>query len=250
MIGLTLVEPYTISNISAPGNDAQLLLTPDPKEVWQRGGNATTAIEIDLGEERSVDAVFIGFATLSAQSQVQVIKTTAFGSGTTTLVSANRPFRAPGGKGPAYHHFVRFDQPATLRYMRIIISTGNTGPDLQAGVMMVGRALVYPYEFRSGRRPIDMSGRTSTKSGGFGIDVGATKSAFRCTVAGLSDNDVDDLYELAMLAGESIPVLAVEGHQGTPTHRQLHYGLFDQFEPYEREAPQDTRWGLAFEDWI
>ena len=55
-------------------------------------------------------------------------------------------------------------------------------------------------------------------------------------------------WQIVMAIGESAPLLIVEGHD-TVRFSHLHYGLFQRLEPYEREEPEDTRWGLSIRDW-
>ena len=51
--GLTILKGLPIAAIATSvGNGADLLLTPDPKEVWDRGATGAVIIDIDLAAAR------------------------------------------------------------------------------------------------------------------------------------------------------------------------------------------------------
>lgn len=59
------------------------------------------------------------------------------------------------------------------------------------------------------------------------------------------------LWALVKDRGERRPVLVAEELQeGAGTNEELHYGLFDRFEAYERQAPGSTRWSLSMTEWV
>lgn len=249
MIGMTLVEPLQIKAIQASGLAADNLLTPDPKEVWSAANTNSTNIFLDLGEDVDFDTLFLGFSNADDGATVRVFETDALAGSIINNISPTEDFRMQSG-GPRYHHYQTFDNMVTARYLRLLIGQGNSAVPINIGTIVVGKRLVLPYEYRSGRRPIDLSQITETISGGYGIDRRAIKSSFRFTLAGINDVDLQKLWALVSQVGQSGPLIGVEGHEGDPRYDQLHYGLFGTLEPYEREDAQDTRWGLVINDWI
>ena len=155
-----------------------------------------------------------------------------------------------GGKGPRFHALARLPAPVLAQEIRLTITQPATAVPLQAGVLMVGKRFEHAYQFKSGRRPLDMSERADLVSGGFGFAPGAIKSSYRFTFADLDDAQLDELWHEIMQVGLQHPVMLAEGGEGEISHNQLHYGVFDRFEPYEREDPADTRWALSMQDWV
>lgn len=249
MIGMTLIKPALIAAVQATGSAPGNLLSPDPKEVWTATNTSNVSIFLDLGEEVQFDALFLGFSNAAAGATIAVSRTATLGGTVTAEISPSRAFRMQGG-GPRYHHYQTFNNMVSARYLRLLINQANPAAPINIGTLIIGQRLVLPYEYRSGRRPIDLSQITETISGGYGIDRRAIKSSFRFTLAGINDVDLDRLWAMVSEVGQSGPLIGVEGHEDNPRYDQLHYGLFGTLEPYEREDAQDTRWGLVINDWI
>ncbi len=248
--GLTIVQPIPIAALAVNhGDGIDYLRSPDPKEVWQASTTAPTVIDVDLGTERQIDTVFLGF-TNAAAGAVWVIRRTSNMAGADVVpMTSTGPFRVPGASGARHHGLALVPVQHTTRYLRITVVQEVGGPLLQAGVLMIGKRFEHPYEYKAGRRPIDLSERVDLAGGGFGFGRGAIKSSFRFTFADLDQAKLDQLWRIVATSGNQHPVLLVEGGDGAIAHDQVHYGVFERFEAYEREDPVDTRWGLSMQDW-
>lgn len=247
--GIGIVAPLAIASIAASnGTGASNLLTPSPREIWRAATVGSTVIDVDLGVSASFDTVFLGFtnATTDATWSVATMSSPT-GAGLNT-VRSTVAVRVPNAIGTRQHGYIRLVEPVSSRYLRITVTqVGGTVP-MCAGVVLIGRTIERPYEYRAGRVALDLSKKTELVDGGFGISKAAIVSSYRFTISGLSDEQVEELWQIVMVIGESAPLLIVEGHD-TLRASHLHYGLFQRLEPYEREEPQDTRWGLSIRDW-
>jgi hypothetical protein len=116
---------------------------------------------------------------------------------------------------------------------------------------MIGLAFEGPQELGGGRVPIDTSVVNALPDGGFGIGEGVVKAAVKWTFVGLAPADRRDLWRRVHGRGNTRPVLVFEdlGEDGG-AGEELHYGLFDKFESYDREDPGETRWGLSMTEWV
>lgn len=244
MRGLTFATNVPVD--VAGNGDIDYLLTPDPKEVWQ-AANPVSTIDIDLGEVRSIDTIFLGFTNASATTTWRADATTSMAGANPSPIFNAIALRVPGA-GPRYHGLQLLAAAIQTRYLRITITHDAAG--FQAGCIMVDERIEHPYEFKSGRRPIDLAERVELSGGGFGTGDGAVKSGFRFTVAGLDDDELLELYRSIMAIGLKKPALAVEGGEAVIVHEQVHYCVFERFEAYEREDSADTRWGLSIVDWV
>ena len=54
---------------------------------------------------------------------------------------------------------------------------------------------------------------------------------------------------LVRRTGNRRPIVLVEGGEGSIDQDMVHYGVFERFEAFEREDPNDTRWALSMQDW-
>ena len=249
MRGLTLMRGLPISQIkSSRAGEVGYLLTPDPKEIWIANDSGDTTITVDLGSPQPVDTVFLGFTNLPAGATFILDTTETYSGGALVRRAGPAPIRIEGGADGRFHGLIRWPAPITERYWWLRLY-GLTEP-LQAGALMFGARLEQPYEFKSGRRLIDLSDRVELAGGGFGFGEGAVKSSFKATVADLADDELAKLFSIAKSGGNRSPVLAIEGGDSAIDHDQVHYGVFDRFEAYERENPRDTRWSLSVQDWI
>lgn len=244
---LAIAAAPTIGGTAGAGTGAANLLSPDPKEVWAAGTAGTTTIDVDVGSARDVDSFFLGFTNAAAAATWSVQSATGPGLGLVDLVPTTG-FRAADSAGPRHHGFVRIAAPAATRYLRLTV----TQPDaaLQAGILLVGKGLSGPYEFGSGRAPIDTGTKEMLIGGGFGIADGVVKAQLRWTFPDLSPADRRALWALVSDRGETRPVLVVEETgEGAGLNEELHYGLFDRLQAYERLSPGTTRWALSMTEW-
>jgi hypothetical protein len=249
MPGLIILRALPIAAITnVSGNGQSFLLTPDPKEVWDAGIVGTNRHDIDLGSVQQFDTVFLGYSNAAAGATWRGAYDIV-GGGTGT-VFAETAMRVPGGLGPRYHSLALLPAPITAQTLRIHLTQPVGSAPLQAGVLMIGKRFEHAYEFKSGRKPIDLSERVDLASGGFGFGRGAIKSSFRFTFSDLTDAELETLWNEIMALGLQYPVLMVEGGDAALSHNQVHYGVFERFEPYERDDPSDTRWALSMTDWV
>lgn len=231
------------------GDGSQYLRTPDPKEVWKAQVSGTLTIYADLGAVREVDTVFLGFTDAAPGTTWRIDATSSMQGANPVELLAARVMALPAGVDPRRHGFATFQQAVQTRYLRIDLTPGAQST-FSAGVLAAGKRFDHPYEFKAGRRPIDLGERIELAGGGFGFGEGAIKSSFKFTFADLSDSAVDTLWRLVRTMGLRNPVILVEGGEGAVSQDQLHYGVFERFEAYEREDPADTRWSLSMQDWI
>lgn len=233
----------------AAGDGAEYLLTPSPKEVWVADAVGSTTIDVDLSVAEDVDTFFLGFTNATAAATWQIQIGTGVGVGLVDLVPAGTAMRAADSLGP-HHALAVLDAPVNGRYFRITVTQTGAEP-MQAGILILSKAFVAPFEFGSGRQPIDTGSKVALADGGFGLGDGVVKAALRWTSADLSPADRRALWALAMDRGERGPVLVVEqlGEDGG-LNEEIHYGLFDRFEAYERQAPGQSRWALSMTEWV
>lgn len=247
--GIGIVAPVAITSVTVSnGTGGANLLTPSPREVWRAAAVGSSSIDIDLGASTSVDTVFLGFTTATPDATWSLATmTNSSGAGLSPIVGV-RALPVPGAIGQRQHGYMRLDMPVSTRYLRLTITQVGGIVPMSAGILLVGRTIERPYEYRAGRVALDLSKKTELVDGGFGISKGAIVSSYRFTLSGLTDEQVEELWRIVMAIGESAPLLIVEGHE-TVRFPHLHYGLFQRLEPYEREEPEDTRWGLSIRDW-
>lgn len=246
--GIGIVRPLPVAAIIVSnGTGAVNLLTSSTREVWRAAAVGSSNIDLDFGAVVSLDTIFLGFTNATAAA---TFSASIGGSwdGMTTIVPT-RAFRVPHTIGSRHHGYIKLAQPVSTRYLRITVNqVGGTAP-LQIGIVLAGLMIERPYEFRAGRVAIDLSKKTELADGGFGINHAAIVASYRFTLSGLTDEQVEELWAIVMTLGESAPLLIVEGHD-TLRFSHLHYGLFQRLEPYEREEPEDSRWGLSIRDWV
>ncbi|WJY18669.1 hypothetical protein QQS45_13870 [Alteriqipengyuania flavescens] len=206
-------------------------------------------IHVDLGAVQPIDTIFVGHTNIADNSGIKVFRAGAFqGEGLEQL--ANGPLTQDTLARLA-HGIYQMPAPVDCRYLRIQIDHYGAGPAVKVGSLLVGKRFEHVYEYKSGRRPIDLSERVDRSGGGFGFGFGAVKSSFRFTFSDLSDSELDALWDLVMRAGSHQPVVVIEGGiNASPTAAQIHYCVFDRFEAFEREDPAATRWSLTVEDWV
>lgn len=248
--GILIVNPLPIAAIVASnGTGASNLLSPSTREVWRAAAVGASTIDLDFGAPVTLDTVFFGFTNATAAATMSLATMTGPAGSGLSVVSANTTLRVAHSTGARHHGLVRLDEPVTTRYLRISVNQVDGATALEAGIVLAGLAIDRPYEYRAGRAPLDLSKRTELTDGGFGISRAAIVSSYRFTLSGLSDDQVEELWQIVMAIGESAPILIIEGHDAPIRFSQTHYGLFQRLEPYEREEPEDTRWGLSIRDW-
>lgn len=247
--GIGIIAPLAIAGVVASdGTGASNLLTPSPREVWRAAAVGESIIDVDFGASVSIDTIFLGFTNATADATWAIATMTSLGGAGLGVVRPTGALRVPGATGARQYGYARLAEPVSTRYLRITVTQIGGSSPFHAGVLVVGNTIERPYEYRAGRVALDLSKKTELVDGGFGISKGAIVSSFRFTLSGLSDEQVEELWQIVMAIGESAPLLIVEGHDSIRAS-QLHYGLFQRLEPYEREEPEDTRWGLSIRDW-
>ncbi len=248
--GILIINPLPIAAIvTSNGTGAANLLSPSTREVWRASAVGASTIDLDFGEPVTLDTVFLGFTNATPAATWSLATMTGPAGAGSIVISADASLRVDHPIGARHHSLVRLYEPVTTRYLRISVNQVGGGAALQAGIVLAGLAIDRPYEYRAGRAPLDLSKRTELNDGGFGISRAAIVSSYRFTLSGLSDEQVEELWQIVMAIGESAPILIVEGHDTPVRFSQIHYGLLQRLEPYEREEPEDTRWGLSIRDW-
>ena len=248
--GLTILRGKPIAALTvSQGTGAQYLTTFDPKEVWRAANTGQVDINLDLGAPVAIDTIFAGHANAGDTATWQIDRTTSIAGANPVPVVAATAFRIPDASGARQHGLVRLADPVTTRYLRLRL-VQPAGAPLEIGTLLVGSRIEHPYEFKGGRRPIDLGDRIDLASGGFGFGEGAIKSSFRFTFADLDDSELNTLWRTVMALGSRRPALFVEGGDDAVLFDQVHYGVFEKFEAFERNDPADTRWALSMQDWV
>lgn len=247
---MIILESYALA--AAPtvsdGTGAAFLATPDPKEVWVAQA-WTSTIDVDLGAVRDVDAIFLGFTNASADASWTIAKGTGLGSGL-TVIHGPAAMRAADSIGPRHQSFAQLDAVHAARYFRISV-TQTGGVPLTAGALAIGKAFRAPYEFGGGRTPIDTGIKEALLGGGFGLGEGVVKAQLRWSFIDLTPAQRRTLWALAKRRGEGRPIVVVEElGEDAGFGEEIHYGLFDKFQAYEREAPGQTRWAMSMTEWL
>lgn len=254
MKNLLILQPTPIVTVTASrGSGAANLLTPDPREVWRDAFAGTATLDLDFGMPRVIDTLFLGHLFPPHANATWSI-TGGITTATSVAIAAASALRVPdvAGRSPVLSHALWYGQPVSVRYVRLSINQPGGSAPLSAGVVMAGRALAptWNHEWGSGRRPIDTGSTTALPDGGFAVVEGVRKSAWSWTMGDLTDDELDALWEIALDRGESRPLLVVEDPDRTAgLRRRLHYGIFRQFQEYERSTRNRTRWELKIEDW-
>lgn len=250
MSGLGIIAPTPIATVAVSSGSASRLnmLTPSPREVWVTGSVAAVDIDIDFGVAVQFDRIYLGGTNLPAGVGATLNRASAMGGGF-TYEGAVAAVRLTDSPGPRFQGLIiRPAGPATRYYRITLFWTG--AQVLEIGVLAAGVLTARPYTYGSGRQLIDTSRRTELIDGGFGIEEGVSKAAFRWRFIDLSDEQVEQLWNLVYARGSRRPVIVIEDASvALPRDSQVHYGLFDKFEAYERNSPGDTSWGMAMTEW-
>lgn len=249
-MGLSIMKPHFMTVGQAIHAN---ILTPSPREIWQAAAaGVQQSILIDLGSDQPVDMIYIGGTNADAATTITCYKVldAASSSNIGTIVS-NKAIRLPLARSRPFNAAYKIAAPVTGRYFRIYISAGQTSKPIQIGNIALGAAFSHPYSFGPGRSVIDTSRRTEFIDGGFGIEPGARKAGFRWTFVDLNEAKLDILYQIARDCGSSSPIIVMEDDSlATPKATQIHYGLFDRLDAFERLDPKESRWVMGMTEWV
>lgn len=245
---IAIAATPTIGGSAGAGTGAANLLTPSPREVYLAGAVGYSTIDIDLGAAQAVQGFWLGSTNATAAATWVIQKGTSLGGGLADI-KADGAFRAADSLGPVHHGFAVLPAPVTSRYFRILVTQTGADP-LLIGSLLVGNVFQAPYEFGGGRLPIDTSAIEELTDGGFGIGRGVVKSGYRWTFGDLTPAQRHGLWRLVYERGASAPtVVDEETGETDQRNEELHYGLFERFEPYARSSPGRTRWALSMREW-
>lgn len=256
MGNVLILSPTTPSAIAASrGSGAANLLTPSPKEVWvdSADGSAVT-ISLDFGAVVPIDTVFLGFVFPPAAGATWTITGGAAGYTDATL-KASGALRAvdSASRSPQRTHAFWKGAVSNVRYLRLSMTQPAASGALRAGIVLAGQAWQpeFNMEFGNGRRVVDTGTVASLPDGGFSTMPGARKRVFSWTLGDLSMAEADELEEMLLDHGETIPLLVVADPDATTGQRnRIHYGLFVGLKAYSRDDPAKTKWDFEFEEWI
>lgn len=264
MASLIILAPIPALSVTASrGFGEARLLTNDPKEGWADSTTGPTAtLTLDLGSAQSVDSLFLGSSN-AADAATWAISSGVNSPAETVWLNATRmsaPYRRTGK--PRMSFFRRgsivanafVPAPIVARYIRVSLIQPAGSPNLTIGNMAAGLAFqpLYGNEYGSGRATIDTGNRESLLGGGFGTLLGIRKKVWSGQLGDLLDAEVDRLDDIFEDKGSTIPVVLIEGTEGVATvvqQEQIHWGVFQKLEAYERQAPAVTRWAISIEEW-
>lgn len=249
---LQIVEPVTFTPTSSGGADTGVanLITPDPKEVFQASGTGTRTLYLDFGAAVTLDSLFLGYVNADANAKLQVYTNTGAAGAGAVSVFPLTAIRATDAVTVRASQLAKFT-PVASRYWSVVISANAAA--LQIGALAMGLSFeaAWDREFGSGRRLIDTGTAKALQSGGFGINEGARKAAYSWTFGDLTDAETEKLWGLSYRLGRTRPVIVHEREGATSgANEQLHYGLFQRFDQFERREPGATKWQLEIEEWI
>lgn len=222
------------------------LLTPDPKEAFFSSGTSVT-VGLDLGASYSLDNFFLGFLSANVTA-VTVFTGASLGALTTNQGAMNL--------GPTTarrrHAWLKLGSPVSSRYVSFSVAASAGG--WTAGVAVAGLALqpTWGHEWGSGRMVDDRSAKQPLFGGGYAIERGARVPGWQWTLGDLTDAELATAFDLLQDVGQSGPVLVSEdpGAAQPALNENIHYGLFDKLEAYERQSPGQSRMSFRLLEWI
>lgn len=248
---ISIIRPLIISAISTNTGVSSIanVLTTSPREVWvSDAAVGSVTIYFDLGSPQSFDTVYVGNHNLPANATFSFGSTTAMGVAPVAWL-ASGAIRLPNADGPRYQSVFASGLTAPARYFCMYIEY-SPAQIVQIGTLVIGQSFRHPYAYPAGRQLIDTSRRADLVDGGFGVEDGAVKSAFKWRFTDLTDARRDALWTLISNRGIRRPVIVIEDVSVTPPPEpSVHYGLFDKFEAWERANPVDTIWALSMTEW-
>lgn len=258
LVAIARPLPFTVSTASgdsSAGAGHANLLTPSPREAFVAAAAGTCDLVIDFGPggAASIDTVFLGFTNAPAGAALSLYRgtdlTNLLWSGTMLHSYRVAPLRhgaivLVNPTAPARFYRVRVESPAAPLVAGVLAAGLAIRPGRDAGLPGTG------VEPGSGR-PIADTGRIDRLvGGGFGIQRGATAGGFQWTVPALSDDERERLYALQLDQGGTSPVVVIEDPEQTlGANEGAHWGYLTRFEPWERQAPGETKWALQVQDW-
>lgn len=264
MASLIILAPLpAIGIVSSRGSGESRLLESDPKEGWTDSTvGASVTLTIDLGSVQMVDSLFLGSSN-AADGATLAISSGVAGPSELTWTNAIRmsaPYRRSGKPRMSFYRRgsivagAYVPAPIAARYVQAVLYQPPGSPPLFIGNMATGLAFqpTYGNEYGSGRATIDTGNRESLIGGGFGTLLGTRKKAWSGQLGDLLDAEVDRLDDIFEDKGSTIPIVFIEGTEGiasVPQQEQIHWGLFQKLEAYERQAPAVTRWAISIEEW-
>lgn len=249
MSGTLIIAGEDVSAITvSSGTGAENLLSRSPREVWAAASTAPQTIDIDLGTIMLIDSFFVGSTNAAPDATWTVFCGSAMGAGLAEIMPP-RLCRAADSLGPTHHAFHRLAQPVSGRFFRIQIRQSGADP-FYAGRVLLGLAFEQFRELGGGRQPVDTGARSSQSDGGFGMSSGIVKALFNFSFIDLDDNDLRRLWAIAYKVGLRIPCVTVEDADiASGQNEAIHYGVFQTFQPYDRQEPGSSRWAFSHEEW-
>jgi hypothetical protein len=250
MSGVLIVAPIVPALVvDDHGAATANLLTPDPKEIWLANTTSTVALDVDMGSAQAIDSFFLAYTNATVGATWALYSATGMGTGL-TLIRAATAMRASDSLGPRHHAFVRLAAPVSSRYFRLVMTQSGPSP-LQAGALVLGLAFEKYREYGGGRLPFDTGNRQDLISGGFGMGDGVTKAQFAFSFIDLSDDETVTLWALSRAAGLRKPIVVIEDADLVSGRNEaIHYGVFERFQPYERQEANSTRWAFSHIEWV
>lgn len=255
MSAFLILKPLDLRGLTGRGSGIANLGTADPKEVWVDSGEAgAAAISVDLGELVPVDTILLGSlrnAAAAARWSISggVARDDEF------VLQGDAALRVPDSVGQfaAISHALYNGAVRQLRYLRLTLTPNSAGDPLSAGVLAIGQSFVAQLgqEWGFGRQPIDTGTATALPSGGYVVVEGVVKRGLSWTFGDLTVDEADRLEALALLVGETKPVVVVENADRTSGLRgRIHYCKFGKWKPFERRNRVQTKWELSVEEWL
>lgn len=244
---VSIMRPITPTAVAGSMTDVARVATPDPKEVAVSTGAGVRTIDLDLGSEQVVGAVYIGGANMGTTFAV-----TGGGTGDayTTIPLGNIYVAAKRRAVSPRQYLLIIDPPQPLRYIRLSATLAN-GNAVGIACALERFTPTWGQEWGAGRPLSDASSMAKNRAGGFGGELGVISPGYSFTLGDLTDDETEILFDIVRQVGESRPVVIVEQPDLTENlDARLHYGLIQRIEPYERQRLNIVRWGFRIEDWL
>lgn len=254
-----LMRPIPAANVFSytPGDNADALRTPDPREVYRSiplGTGSGPTIVSDMGAPTAADTFYLGWTTCPAADPAFgfVVGGSNSADQNTATYFAQTPIFNPAAG--VQHCLAAIAAPVTYRYYFMIPTIGAQGDHpVNVGIVAVGRSLrpsIGGIEYGAGRFVGDTGTVERLPSGSFALDEGATYGGYQGTMADLTAAETEQLYALLRRGGSARSVLFHENPDPDPAfNERTHWGILSRLEPYERTDPLFTKWGFRIEDW-
>ncbi|MCX7284413.1 MAG: hypothetical protein NTX28_10270 [Novosphingobium sp.] len=256
MGNILMLRPESFQAIAVSrGTGSANLLTIDPREVWiDSAVGSAVEFDIDFGEVRAVDTVFLG-ALVQAHAEASWTITGGVASYNAMTVKAAGTLRVPerAGRVQRGSHAFWHGDDVLVRFLRISVTQPVGQPVLAIGVLMAGQSFVpaWNMEWGGGRAVRDTGSVTRLPSGSVAAVEGARYGSFKWTLSDLTDEETDYLFELQLDRGETRPLLVVEDPDQTPgLLGRIHYGQLTGIRHFERRNPKQTRWEFQIDSLV